>query len=202
MNMKKILSLATAIVAASALTSGAQWYVNGFDNLALPGGAGFIPNSSPLLTYSGLGITYGVSGSSGDVFSFQYPPPGGTDVAVGTVQPTDSLKVQMLGGPVVAIKGDFWLSDSVGAPTAGTLGATVKLSDNSTVPFVFGSPYYAPSGLTISEFSLYQVSQSTDAFPSMDNFAVAVPEPGVIVTNIMVVLGALGGAWAYRRRKC
>ena len=206
--MKKTLSLAFAIVAASVLSSGAQWYVNGFDNLALPGGAGFIPNSSPSLTYSGMGITYSVAGLPGgdplnpSVFSFQYPLPNGTDVAVGAVTPADRLHVQMLGGAVAGIKGDFWLTDSIGAPAAGTLGAAVTLSDSSVVGIPLNAPYYAPNGLTISEFDLFQISQLDNSFPTMDNFGViAVPEPGVIATNALVIIGAVGSLVAYRRRK-
>jgi len=204
--MKKILSLVSVLVVASALSASAQWYVEPFNNLAaeLPGGAGFIPNSNPALTYSGMGISYKVSGNPGiNVFGFTQPP-GNTDWAVATADPFDTLKVQVLGGMVVGIKGDFSLTDSAGRPVMqGALGATVKLSDSTTAPFMFGSPYYAPAGLTVSEFWLNQLGADPNAFPTMDNFGVTsvVPEPGVILTNALVVVGALGGAWAYRRRK-
>jgi hypothetical protein len=211
--MKKILSFATVIIAASALTASAQWYVNTFDEMAnyAPNG-GYVPNVN-LPVFSGLGMSYSISSgvpATGSVYAFQYPQfpivPPGTDWAISPENPFDSLTVKRFTGGVIGIKGSFWLTDIQGNPApqgAGTLGANIKLSNGTDVPFPLGvGQYFAPAGLTVSEFSLFQIGGQPDVWPTMDNFGVTnVPEPAVIVTNALVLAGALGGAWVYRSRK-
>jgi hypothetical protein len=204
--MKNVLSLASAVIAASALTASAQYYVNTFNNLnaALPGGDGFVPAPSATTTYSpvGSGVTYNIySPDNASVY-------GVTDGSLDTyafyssADPFDRLGVQITSGTVLGIGGDFWLDPR--SNPQGLLGISVGLSDASTVPFIPNGPnngFWSPVGTTITGLWLSNLGQDPGAFPAMDNLWIAVPEPGAIITNIIVVIGALGGAWAYRRRK-
>lgn len=210
--MKNALNLATALIAASAFTAGAQYYVNDFNNLntELPGGSASVAGNGPVTTYSpaGSGVTYHIySPDDPSVF-------GATDGNLNTFayysswSPFDRLGAKVTAGGVIGIGGDFWLdADPPGSSPitpSPLLGISVGLSDGNVVPFVVNGPndgYWSPSGLTITDLWLSNNSGDNRLYPAMDNLWVAVPEPGVIATNILVAIGALGGMWAYRRRK-
>ena len=200
--MKKILSLVTTLIVASAATANAQYYLEQFNNLntALPGGDGFVPGGSPTATYSGSGMNYNIySPDNANIYGIT-DGSGGTYAMYGALNTLDRLAVKITSGNVLGIGGDFWLANAAGATVPGLLGITVGLSDNTTANYV--SPgYWAPAGKTITDLWLTNQSGNPDSYATMDNLWVAVPEPGVIVTNPIVLLGALGGAWAYRRRQ-
>lgn len=216
--MKNIFKLLPVLVAASALTAQAQYYVNDFNNLTWPGGNALWNNGKP---FAGSGMSYQIftdddhtfgswsSIPSGQFYSFEQPGKSG-DWAVGVVDCLQSFKVKMTSANVVGFGGDFFFTDDNGNDLKlppGSLGANVLLSDNSVVPFPltpgFGI-YNAPAGLTIQGFCAYQIN-NPQAYLSMDNLITGmqtvVPEPAVIATNALMLIGALGGAWMYRRRK-